>query len=107
MPRDGASTLGAMESFVPKVASPSTSLIFSPASATADLTARAASVKTDTPELRENSVHPIPTTAACERGNVRFASSTTAMSPLRFGGHGRQGAYVQNRRTRLVDISRR
>jgi hypothetical protein len=49
----------------------------SPASATAALTARAASLNTDTAELRENSVQPIPTIAACERGNLDLGVFTT------------------------------
>jgi hypothetical protein len=75
-----ASTFGATESFVPKVAKPSMSLTRRPASATAAFIARVASVNTETPDSRENSVQPIPTIAACERGNLDLAWFTAWLS---------------------------
>ena len=80
MPNACASRFGETESLMPNVASPSMSRTWSPASCTAAFTARAASANVLTPEFLENSVQPIPTMAAWERGNCEVIVESSRQS---------------------------
>ena len=77
---------GGIESLTPYVQRPSTSSRARPASATAALIARAARLKTLTPESREYSVQPIPAMPTRDRGNNDVSLMSRRLSAVADAG---------------------